>query len=65
VRVCLITLFAGWWLVLVLMQICCERKILLNGWLISSSEQGEYLLDAGEDMLSLFLTEKRIPQTIF
>jgi hypothetical protein len=25
-------LFAGWWLVLVL--ICCERKILLNDWLI-------------------------------
>jgi hypothetical protein len=24
------TLFAGWWLVLVLMLICCE-KILLNG----------------------------------
>jgi hypothetical protein len=32
------TLFAGWWVVLVLvlmlMLICCERKILLNGWLI-------------------------------
>jgi hypothetical protein len=31
------TQFAGWWLVLVLMLmlICCERKILLiNGWLI-------------------------------
>jgi hypothetical protein len=29
-------MFTGWWLVLVLMLmlICCERKILLNGWLI-------------------------------
>jgi hypothetical protein len=32
----LYTLFAEWWLVLVLMLmlICCDRKILLNGWLI-------------------------------
>jgi hypothetical protein len=25
---------------LMLMLICCERKTLLNGWLISSSEHG-------------------------
>jgi hypothetical protein len=32
----LYTLFAEWWLVLVLMLmlIYCDRKILLNGWLI-------------------------------
>jgi hypothetical protein len=30
----LYTLFAEWWLVLVLMLICCERKILLNDWVI-------------------------------
>jgi hypothetical protein len=30
----IISLFVGWWLVLVLTLICCERKILLNDWLI-------------------------------
>jgi hypothetical protein len=36
----LFTLFAGGWpvLVLMLMLICCERKILLNGWLILADE---------------------------
>jgi hypothetical protein len=36
----LFTLFAGWWpvLVLMLMLISCERKILLNGWLILTDE---------------------------
>jgi hypothetical protein len=42
-----IHLFARWWavlvLVLMLMLIYYERKILLNDWLISLNEQGEYL----------------------
>jgi hypothetical protein len=35
-----ITLFAGWWpvLVLMLMLICCERKVMLNEWLIMADK---------------------------